>query len=90
METIGAIIVWAVFGLIVGLIARAIMPGRQAMGLAMTMVLGIIGSLAGGLITWIVTGANDPYQASGFIMSLIGAIIVLAIAGMVTRRREVM
>lgn len=83
-----AIIGWIFFGAIVGLIARALMPGRQSMGFVMTMILGIIGSLVGGLISWALPfgNANDPYHPAGWIMAVVGALIVLALAGMANRR----
>lgn len=79
MNAIGSIIVWAVFGLVVGAVARLLYPGRQSMGIFMTMVLGIVGSLVGGFISWMFN--YDPQdgalQSSGFFMSVIGAIIVV-------------
>jgi uncharacterized membrane protein YeaQ/YmgE (transglycosylase-associated protein family) len=66
----------AIFGLIIGLIARAVMPGRQHMGLIMTMLLGIIGAWLGGLIGR-VTGMYREGHPAGFFMALIGAVIVL-------------
>lgn len=86
------IIAWIVFGFIVGLIARALVPGRQAMGFVLTTVLGIAGSLIGGLIASALTGGPATgFQPSGFLGSLIGAIVLLVIAGFVTgpRRRTV-
>ncbi len=79
METITNIISWAVFGLIVGAIARALYPGRQPMSLLMTMVLGVIGSLVGGAISWVLHGAPDGmlFQGSGWILSILGALIVV-------------
>ncbi len=77
---------WIVTGLIVGLIARAIVPGKQSLGFILTVVLGVVGAFVGGLI-WSVTGGsvdpNDPANAEvsrmwpGWIMSVIGAVIVL-------------
>jgi uncharacterized membrane protein YeaQ/YmgE (transglycosylase-associated protein family) len=79
MGTIGSIISWVVFGLLVGLIARALYPGRQRMGFLATMILGIIGSLVGGFISWMM--GYDPqdgaFQGAGWIMSIIGALIVV-------------
>ena len=88
------IIAWIVFGFIVWLIARALVPGRQGMGLVMTTLLGIAGSLIGGLIAsaiWGHSGSAASFQPSGFIGSIIGAIILLVIGGMVMgpRRRVV-
>lgn len=82
-----AIIGWCIFGLIAGAIARLLVPGRQSMGLLLTMALGIIGSLVGGMIAYVAFGANDPYQASGWIMSILGAVIVLLIYGALAKRR---
>ena len=79
MNTLGAIIVWMVFGLVVGLIARMLYPGSQSMSLISTMFLGIAGSLVGGFISWM--AGFDPqdgaFQSSGWIMSIIGAIVVV-------------
>jgi len=79
MEILGSIVVWAVFGLIVGALARALYPGRQPFGLMGTMALGIIGSLVGGFIAWAVAGGpgRGPFDGAGWIMSLVGALIVV-------------
>lgn len=78
-----------VIGLIAGFIARAVIPGKQSMGILLTIVLGIIGSFVGGFLGFLIFG-NDPaggfFQASGIIGSIIGAIIVLGIYVAVTRR----
>src|SRR5438445_11531900 len=68
----------AIFGLIVGLVARAVLPGRQHMGLIMTMILGIVGAWLGGLIGR-ATGMYQEGHPAGFLMALVGAIIVLLI-----------
>jgi uncharacterized membrane protein YeaQ/YmgE (transglycosylase-associated protein family) len=52
MQTLTTIITWAVFGLVIGIIARFLYPGKQPMSLLMTMILGIVGSFVGGLISW--------------------------------------
>ena len=86
------IIAWIVFGFIVGLIARAIVPGRQSMGLLMTTLLGIAGSIIGGLVASALWGGSaGQFQPSGFIGSVIGAIVLLVIGGYVMgpRRRTV-
>jgi uncharacterized membrane protein YeaQ/YmgE (transglycosylase-associated protein family) len=79
MGLIGSLLSWAVFGLVVGAIARFLYPGRQPMSLLMTMVLGIIGSFVGGFISYLF--GYDPQdgalQGAGWIMSIIGAIIVV-------------
>ena len=79
MGAIGSFIAWACFGLVVGLIARALYPGPQKMGFLATMVLGVIGSLVGGFISWMM--GYDPqdgaFQGAGWILSIIGALIVV-------------
>ena len=79
MGLIGSLISWALFGLIVGAIARMLYPGRQPMSILMTMVLGVIGSFVGGFISWMF--GFDPeagaFQDAGWIMSILGAIIVV-------------
>ena len=72
------IIGWIVFGLIVGAIARLLYPGRQGIGLLQTMLLGIAGSFVGGVIGYLIFGGS-LFQASGWIGSIVGSIIVLAI-----------
>jgi uncharacterized membrane protein YeaQ/YmgE (transglycosylase-associated protein family) len=86
------IITWIIFGFIVGLIARAIVPGRQAMGFVMTTVLGIAGSVVGGLAVSALADRNAAgFTPAGFIGSIVGAIVLLVIGGMITapRRRAV-
>lgn len=78
MNMIWALIVWAVFGLVCGAVARLLVPGRQAMSWGMTMVLGIIGSYVGGFLAYLI-GGGEPLQASGWIFSILGAVVVLAI-----------
>jgi uncharacterized membrane protein YeaQ/YmgE (transglycosylase-associated protein family) len=82
------ILVFIVFGLLVGLVARAIMPGRQSMGLGMTALLGVVGSFIGGLVGNLI-GGRDMFDlnAAGFIGSLLGALALLLVLGSVGRRR---
>jgi uncharacterized membrane protein YeaQ/YmgE (transglycosylase-associated protein family) len=91
-----AIIGWIIFGLIAGLIAKAIMPGRDPGGLIITMLLGIAGSVIGGFIGQALFGygraVNDGGGLSqpGFFMSLvlavIGAIVLLALYRLIKGR----
>ena len=69
---------WIVFGLIVGVIAKLIMPGRDPGGFIVTVLLGIAGAVLGGLIGRLL-GFYGPGDAAGFIMSTLGAIAVLFI-----------
>ena len=77
-------IIWSIIiGFIVGLIARAIMPGIQHLGFIMTTLLGIGGSILGGLIARLFSrpAPGSSFHAAGFIMSIIGALILLFIWG---------
>ena len=69
---------WIIFGLIVGAIAKLVMPGRDPGGWIVTILLGIAGALLGG---WIgrALGWYGPNDGAGFFMSLLGAIILLAL-----------
>jgi uncharacterized membrane protein YeaQ/YmgE (transglycosylase-associated protein family) len=83
-----SIIGWCVFGLIVGAIARFLMPGRQQMNLLLTMALGIVGSFAGGFISSLLFGSSDSLvNPSGWIMSIVGALIVLFAYGRFARAK---
>jgi uncharacterized membrane protein YeaQ/YmgE (transglycosylase-associated protein family) len=79
MGTLGSIITWMVFGLVIGLIARMLYPGRQSMGFFATMILGIIGSLVGGFISWLLgfRPEEGAFRGAGWIMSIVGAMIVV-------------
>jgi uncharacterized membrane protein YeaQ/YmgE (transglycosylase-associated protein family) len=83
------IIAFIIIGLIAGLIARAILPGRQSMGLLATTLLGMVGSLVGGLIgsLFVRDGRMFDLHPSGLLMSVIGAVIVLLLVGAAGRRR---
>jgi uncharacterized membrane protein YeaQ/YmgE (transglycosylase-associated protein family) len=90
------IIGFMIFGLIIGLLARAIYPGRQHMGWLATAILGMIGSLIGGLIGHALFGGNTAADGSwgftpgGWISSLVGAVVVLwAYLALAGRRRTV-
>ena len=70
------ILLWIVFGLVVGLVAKLIMPGNDPGGIILTIVLGIVGAMLGG---WLgrVLGLYREGEAAGFIMAVVGAVIVL-------------
>ena len=85
-----SILLFLVFGLVVGLLARAIMPGNQSMGLLMTTVLGVIGSFVGGFLVALVTDHKiTEFNTAGIIGSILGALVTLFIAGRVFRGRTV-
>jgi uncharacterized membrane protein YeaQ/YmgE (transglycosylase-associated protein family) len=67
---------WIVFGLIVGVIAKLLMPGPDPGGMILTILLGIAGALIGGFLGRTV-GLYGPNDAAGMIMSVLGAIVLL-------------
>lgn len=82
-----SILLFVVFGIIAGFLARAIMPGKQGMGLIMTALLGIAGSFVGGFVGSLLSGASVlEFNTSGLIGSVLGALAVLALMGFAGRR----
>jgi uncharacterized membrane protein YeaQ/YmgE (transglycosylase-associated protein family) len=82
------IILFLIFGLIVGLLARALMPGRQSMGILTTIVLGVAGSFFGGFLGALISNSRvTDLNTAGMIGSVIGAIFLLAIFGWMSPRR---
>ena len=83
-----SILTFIILGLVAGLIARAIMPGRQSMGLVPTALIGMAGSFLGGLFASLIS--KEPLMrlhSSGIIGSVIGALVVLAAVTYAGRRR---
>jgi uncharacterized membrane protein YeaQ/YmgE (transglycosylase-associated protein family) len=81
---------WIIIGLIAGALARLIMPGRDPMGIIATILLGIVGSIVGGLVSWAIWGTQDGrIHTSGLILSILGAIVVLWIWRMMKSRSTV-
>jgi uncharacterized membrane protein YeaQ/YmgE (transglycosylase-associated protein family) len=73
-------ILWSIIvGFVVGLIARAILPGAQHLGFILTTILGIAGSLVGGLIGRVISKPKEgsQFHPAGFILSVAGALILL-------------
>ena len=77
---------WLIIGLIAGALARLIMPGRDAMGLLATMLLGIIGSILGGLVAGLIWRTETGFHPGGLLLSLLGAIFALWIWRMIRSR----
>ena len=71
------LIVWLVVGLIAGFVARAVVPGRDSLGVLGTIVLGLVGSLVGGFLGNLFVDGNLDIEAAGIIGSIIGAIVAL-------------
>ena len=86
---LGFVLYLIVIGAIAGFIARALVPGPDPMGVAGTIVLGIVGSFVGGFLGFVLFG-NDfddgAFQASGIVGSIIGAILALLVYRMVSAR----
>ncbi|HVH22690.1 MAG TPA: GlsB/YeaQ/YmgE family stress response membrane protein [Pseudonocardia sp.] len=80
---------WLLFGLIAGFIARAVVPGKDDIGILRTVAVGIVGSVLGGLIMGLLTGGLRGFHPAGWIGSIIGAVIVLVIYNKVTGRKRV-
>jgi uncharacterized membrane protein YeaQ/YmgE (transglycosylase-associated protein family) len=72
-----SILAWIVIGLIVGALAKLVMPGRDPGGMIVTILLGIGGALLGGAIGRAL-GMYEPGQPAGWIISILGAIVILA------------
>jgi len=91
--SIGILISWMLCGLIVGLIARLLVPGPQHISLLFTMVLGIVGAIVGGLLYSLVRGVpSEPFSLSGnawhgWIVSILGGVLVLWAYGALYPRR---
>lgn len=76
------VISWVIFGLIAGVLAKWIMPGTYQIGFVMTTVLGIVGAVVGGYIsTFFGKGQVDGFNFGSFSVAVIGAIVVLFLAG---------
>ena len=82
----GELLIWAVFGLIVGAVAKLIMPGNDPGGIIVTMLIGIVGSLLGGFIGRSL-GMYGPGRGAGFFMSILGALVLLLLYRQFARTR---
>ncbi|HKU35344.1 GlsB/YeaQ/YmgE family stress response membrane protein [Paenarthrobacter sp. NPDC058040] len=80
---------WIILGLIAGAIAKAIKPGKQGGGILATMLLGIVGAILGGWIGSALfnVGINQFWSLSTWLLAIGGALIVLIIWGLLTRKR---
>jgi len=80
------ILSWILFGLVIGIIAKLLMPGRDPGGFIITILLGIAGAMLGGFVGRAM-GFYGPQESAGWLMSILGAVILLAIYRMVARRQ---
>ncbi len=83
-----AVLGWIFFGLVVGIIAKLLMPGRDPGGFVVTILLGIAGALLAGWFGRAV-GWYKPGEGAGFITSIIGAVVILFIYHLIRRRKQV-
>jgi uncharacterized membrane protein YeaQ/YmgE (transglycosylase-associated protein family) len=79
------IVGWILFGLVVGVIAKLLMPGRDPGGFIVTILLGIVGAVLGGFIGRSL-GFYGPQEGAGWLVSILGAIVVLMLYRVVARR----
>lgn len=92
MGFIGLVISWLIIGAVIGLLARAVMPGKQGMGLGMTIILGVVGAIVGGFIGGLFGGdgisgiMNNPWSIGTILLAVIGALIVMVIYGLLAKR----
>lgn len=86
---IGSLIGWVILGLVAGFLARMLHPGRDAMGVGSTIVLGILGSLLGGGIAYLLRLGTSPYEPGGWILATVGAIVLLAMGWFGSRSRSI-
>lgn len=80
---------WIVFGFFAGLLARAIMPGSQKMGLIRTTLLGVGGAFVGGMLSSLIS--HHPWQGfypSGFVGAVLGALALLVLGHVISRPRR--
>lgn len=80
------ILAWILFGLVVGVIAKLLMPGRDPGGFIITILLGIAGALVGGFVGRAM-GFYGDNEGAGWIMSILGAILLLVLYRVMARRR---
>ncbi len=83
-----SILLWVLFGLVVGVVAKLLTPGREPGGFIVTTLLGIAGSLVGGFIGRAL-GLYPSYESTGgFFMSILGAVVILGVYNLMVSRRS--
>jgi len=82
------LLLWVVFGLVVGIVAKLIMPGNDPGGIFLTIILGVVGAMLGG---WVgrMMGLYREGEPAGFIMAVVGAVIILGLYRLVMPGRRV-
>jgi uncharacterized membrane protein YeaQ/YmgE (transglycosylase-associated protein family) len=85
--TIAALVTWLIIGLVIGGLAHLLVPGRQRIGIVLTLLFGIVGALVGGIITAAIVGAG--HLIITFIVSVIVAAALIAVVSHPHNRRYV-
>ena len=85
--TISAIIVWLIIGLVIGGLAHLLVPGRQRIGILLTLLFGIVGALIGGFVTAAILGAG--HVVITFIVSVVVAAALIAVVSHPSNRRYI-
>jgi uncharacterized membrane protein YeaQ/YmgE (transglycosylase-associated protein family) len=94
MDTVTVILSWALCGLVIGLVARVLVPGRMPGGLLRTIGIGVVGAFVGGVLYWAINRSpGEPFSFSsnawhGWVFSIIGAVIVLILYGWMKTTRK--
>lgn len=85
-----SIIAWIILGLLAGLIAKAIMPGAERIGIILTTILGIVGAILGGFLATAL-GLGDPidefFDISTWVAAVVGALVILFVWNAISGRR---
>ena len=87
---LGSYLTLVIFGLFVGLLARAFYPGKNKMGLILTIALGIVGSLVGGMLSWALgfRPEDTAFQGAGWILSILGACVLIGGARFIQQKTK--
>ena len=73
------IVFMLIYAVIVGVVAKLLMPSDAPAGLLSSIVVGIVGTYVGGFLNWLLGSGSQPFETSGIIMGIIGSVIALAI-----------
>jgi uncharacterized membrane protein YeaQ/YmgE (transglycosylase-associated protein family) len=73
-----SLVIWLLYGLVVGLVAKALHPGDDPVGFLPTVGIGVAGSFIGGFVNWAIGNGTSPLQSSGILMGVVGALLLLA------------
>jgi len=81
------VVSWAVWGLFVGVIARLLLPGRRRIGLMLTILLGIVGSLLGGVIAtrWLDIADGNNFDFGSFLIAVLTSVVLLGLVERIDR-----